>query len=218
MYSRHAAGLDVVAPSVQGLQGMTPSTIGIAANARFGANSNKGGSRRAGPGNTSGGEKFQTRYARIADMMLTVTKGLDALIKIRDSAEAQEDPELSALASDPRVMAAFNKVIEAIGKAANELISRAGSASQQDEQQPPEADTLAPSNRPNIPGMDSALGSISNPMILDARRLELARKHAAQMLSTAEYGTAGDKVRAKFGQEPRELDADELYARFEGKK
>lgn len=177
---------DVAAPGIKaGVQGVIPSILGIAGQARFAGDGNNGATHRAAK-NSVGGERFQTRYARVADMLMVTTKGLDALIKIRDSAEAQTDPELAALANDPRVMAAFRKVIEAIGKVADELIEQRWS------------EMSGKDNQLNVPGMDAALGSIHNPLILDARRIELTRKRAAEMLGAINP----ERVRQGLPDEP----------------
>lgn len=86
MYKRAARKTkDAVTPTVKGLRGVTPSVKGIAANAR---------------------------YADVAKRTLAVASGLDAILKIRDSAEAEEYPELAAMVNNPKLLKAIGLMIE----------------------------------------------------------------------------------------------------------
>lgn len=52
----------------------------------------------------------------------------------------------------------------------------------------------------------------------DSERVERARAKVSRLKTAEGMGDAGDIVRAKFGYEPRALDADDLYGLFEGKR
>ena len=88
-------GTDAVAPSTQGIRGVIPSTLGIQDRARFG------------------------KYVKAADALV---HGLDAIIKIRGSDEAQQDPELKALANDPRLAKAIDRAINKLATGVDSLV------------------------------------------------------------------------------------------------
>ncbi|MGQ7938490.1 hypothetical protein [Paraburkholderia sp. D1E] len=91
----NGTGKDAVAPTVKGIRTIIPSTLGIADRARFG------------------------KYVKAADSLV---HGLDAIIKIRNSDEAQADPELKALANDPRLAKAIDKAISKLAAGVDSLV------------------------------------------------------------------------------------------------
>jgi hypothetical protein len=92
---RAKTAADAVIPGTQGIRTIIPSTLGIADHARFG------------------------KYVKAADALV---HGLDAIIKIRNSDEAQQDPELAAFANDPRLAKAIDKAISTLAAGVDSLV------------------------------------------------------------------------------------------------
>lgn len=196
--NRRAAGADAVTPTVKGLQGVMPSTIGIAAQARF---------------------------AKIAKTALVTAKGLDAILKIRDSAEAQADPELAALANNPKFIMVMKLVLEKLSGQLNGLMVEMlqGTQDGQGPDHENDEEALAAANEKARTGRDPhvAAGVDSAGPILGAEDMaqrERARARLSRLKTAQAMGDSGDIVRAQFGMEPRAVDGDELYAMFEGKR
>uniref|UniRef100_E1T7E9 Uncharacterized protein n=1 Tax=Burkholderia sp. (strain CCGE1003) TaxID=640512 RepID=E1T7E9_BURSG len=188
---------DAVAPSVVGLKGITPSTKGIAAKARF---------------------------ARLAKVAKATADGLNAIETIRNSEQAASNPELAALVNDPRFLATIQKVVAKIAKEVNELttvnsdepkatVSPLTSHRMSQEERVLHAQRLAASQ----------LGAADSGPVITAEDMERVARARAKLsrLKTAEVlGDAGDIVRAQFGQEPRAYDGDDmcrLMDKLEGK-
>ncbi|WP_147309818.1 hypothetical protein [Paraburkholderia sp. BL6669N2] len=199
--NRRAAGVDAVTPSVKGAKGVIPSTIGVAAQARF---------------------------AKIGKTALVAAEGLDAILKIRDSAEAQADPELAALANDPKFIMVMKLVLEKLSGQLNGLMvemmyGTSGTADGQGPDHENDEEVMAAANEKARTGRDPhvAAGVDSAGPILgadDMARVERARAKLSRLKTAQAMGDAGDIVRAQFGMEPRAVDADGLYAMFEGKR
>ncbi|MGC2970452.1 hypothetical protein [Paraburkholderia aspalathi] len=94
-HNKRVPSKDAVIPGTQGIRTIIPSTLGIADRARFG------------------------KYVKAADALV---HGLDAIIKIRNSDEAQQDPELKALANDPRVAKAIDRAINKLAAGVDSLV------------------------------------------------------------------------------------------------
>jgi len=156
---------DAVTPSVKGLQGVIPSTVGIAAKARF---------------------------KRIVGTLGAATLALDSIIKIKDDPNASPDD----IAAADAALANVNKIIPKLAAAADSLMRAQGKAPNA-EASAQHANT-AQTNAPHDPAMDVALGSIHNPLILDARRIELTRERAAEMLGAINP----ERVRQGLPDEP----------------
>ena len=94
-HNKRVPSKDAVLPTVKGIRTIIPSTLGIADRARFG------------------------KYVKAADSLV---HGLDAIIKIRNSDEAQQDPELAALANDPRLAKAIDRAISKLAAGVDSLV------------------------------------------------------------------------------------------------
>jgi hypothetical protein len=188
--NRRAAGQDAVTPSVKGLQGVNPSTIGIAAQARF---------------------------AELAKVASVAKDGLSAIMAIRDSAEAQANP--AALANNTTFMAVIQRVIAKIGEEVDELTS--GAANEGATKSSLTRHRMTQEERVHRSQAHVAAGTDSACPILgaaDMARVERARAKLSRLKTAQAMGDTGDIVRAAFNMEPRAVDADELYAMFEGKR
>jgi hypothetical protein len=189
---RAAAGMDAVKPSVKGRQGVKPSTIGIAA---------------------------QKRFSELAKVAKVAGDGLRAIQTIRDSAEAEAYPELAALANDPRFMAVIQRVIAKIGAEVDELTSGAANEgatnSSLTSRRMSQEERAHRSQALVAAGLDAARPILTAE---DMARVEQARAKLSRLMTAQAFGDPGDIERAKFGLDPRAIDADELYAMFEGKR
>jgi hypothetical protein len=182
---------DAVTPSVKGRQGVKPSTIGIAA---------------------------QKRFAQLANVAAVTGDFLSTLNRFRASQDAAENPQFAALLDDPKFMAVIQRVVAKIGTevdsitrdslsaARNEV---AGSAEERDEINQRIA------KEEGLGGFDAARPILTAE---DAERVERARSKLSRLKTAEGMGDAGDIVRARYGYEPRALDADGLYESFEGKR
>lgn len=154
------SGKDAVVPSVKGIRTIIPSTLGIADRARFG------------------------KYVKAADALV---HGLDAVIKIRNSDEAQQDPELKALANDPRLAKAIDRAINKLAAGVDSLVRSYNEEATDDPEALAAGSGTNIVNRPTAgdPTAVSGQDGITHVYTADqALRIERARK-AAFNLATA---------------------------------
>ncbi|MFM0695638.1 hypothetical protein PQQ64_25600 [Paraburkholderia graminis] len=166
---------DAVAPSVMGLKGVKPSTKGIAANARF---------------------------AQLAKVAKVAADGLSAIQTIRDSAEAAANPELAALANDPKLMAVIGKVVEKIIAEVNSLTAPRHS--------PLNSVRMSAEEKAHHIANGGADAAFIPLTAEDMAAVERAREKLARLQTADALGDAGDIVAARFGYEPRAYDADDM--------
>ncbi|WP_035475148.1 hypothetical protein [Burkholderia sp. WSM2230] len=153
--------VDAVTPSVKGLKGITPSTKGIAANAR---------------------------YADVAKRTVAVASGLDAILKIRDSAQAEENPVLAALVNNSKMFKAIGLMIEKLAAEIQAMLLE---------------DQIAEMTCKSSGAADSTLSVFSVDYGL---RLEAARKRAR------EVSAAINPARVAMGLPDTVATADDLFA------
>lgn len=167
---------------------------------------------------TSGGERFQTRYAELAKVAAVTGDFLSTLDRFRASQDAAENPQFAALLDDPKFMAVIQRVIAKIGKEVDSLTRDslsaarnevAGSAEERDEINQRIA------REEGLGGFDAARPILTAE---DAERVERARAKVSRLKTAEGMGDAGDIVRARSGMDERALDADGLYGLFEGKR
>lgn len=102
---------DAVAPGVIGIRAVNPSTVGTAEKRRL------------------------AKLGVIANQAVVIARGLDAIIKARDSAEASGVPELNklvALATGPRMAALINKAVDHLAEQADSILREQNAASNDD--------------------------------------------------------------------------------------
>ena len=155
--AKKKAAADAVTPSTQGIRTIIPSTLGIADRARFG------------------------KYVKAADSLV---HGLDAIIKIRNSDEAQQDPELAALANDPRLAKAIDRAIGKLAAGVDSLLRDYQANSTDD----PEAIVTGQTT-----GQDSAWRAF------DAATIELREKAAKRAFELRHAANAVNPARVMLG-------------------
>ncbi|RZF31323.1 hypothetical protein EVC45_02400 [Paraburkholderia sp. UYCP14C] len=180
--NQRRAGVDAVTPSVRGRQGVIPSTIGIAA---------------------------QKRFARLAQVAKVTTDALKTLNTIRDSEEAEQNPELAALVNDPKFMAVIGRVVAKIGREVDEITgsgekpltsSSLSNHRMSQEERVHRIQALAN-------GQDTARPILGAE---DLARVEAARAKLARLRIAEAIGDAGDIVRARFGMDERPATDEDL--------
>jgi hypothetical protein len=146
------------------------------------------------------------RYKRAAD----AASAMNSLLQARDSGLPQAEALAKRLLANEKFMAAFNKLLAESGvDVPTAPLTGQGPDHENDEE------VLAAAREKEQAGMDSA-----RPILgaADMERVERAHAKLSRLKTAQALGDAGDIVRAQFGMESRAVDADELYAMFEGKR
>ena len=155
------SGKDAVVPSVKGIRTITPSTLGIADRARFG------------------------KYVKAAGAFV---HGLDAIIKIRDSDEAQQDPELAALANDPRLAKAIDRAINKLATGVDSLVRSYNEEATDDPEAVAAGSGTNIANRPTAGDPTAVSGQDGAWRAFDAATIQLreaANKRASELRHAA---------------------------------
>jgi hypothetical protein len=213
---------DAVSPTVKGLQGVKPSVLGLAAEAK---------------------------YKRFTQHALVVGDALRAIQTIRDSAEiAEMEPELAALANDPEIIklcmtfiAVLNKKVAVMAGASGSKDATRNRVAGGEQEQEERNRQIA--KEEGLPGYDGrgavtvdglnqeqnralrarigetvkVLVDSADPAYWSHEQIRLREESQRKMsaistaISTAiSVGDAQDKARVSFGREPRAWDGDDV--------